>query len=100
MDLQFFADKSKQYGKKIGKHARDYGLDPSKAEDREKMVSIIDNIHRNSDEVRIGHWRGQKEDVLFHIKGNDVVITKQNEEFITVLKDGTNNSGVKNAGRR
>lgn len=100
MDLQFFANKSKQYGKKIGKHAKDYGLDPSKAEDREKMVSIIDNIHRNSDEVRIGHWRGQEEDVLFHIKGNDVVITKQNEEFITVLKDGADNSGVKNARRR
>ena len=94
---QFFASKEKQFGMKVGKHAKDYGLDPSKAEDREKFQSIINNVQSNADEVRIGFWRGQKEDVLFYIKGEDVVITDQNNEFITLMKGGVNNVRVKNA---
>ena len=98
MNLQFFASKDKQYGKKIGKHARDFGLDPSVEEDRKEMKEIINNICREPDVVKIGTWRGQKEEVLFNIKGNDVVITKQDGEFVTVLKDGViNSAGVKNA---
>lgn len=45
----------------------------------------------------MGNWRGQEDDVLFYIKGEDVVVTKQNDEFITVLKGGVNNARVKNA---
>lgn len=97
IDLQFFASKEKQFGKKVGKHAIDFGLDPSKAEDREKFQHIIDNIVSNSENVRIGSWRGQPDDVLFHILGEDVVITDQNNEFITILKGGINNGGVKKA---
>ena len=40
LNLQFFASKEKQFGKKIGKHARDYGMNPSVKEDREKMKEI------------------------------------------------------------
>lgn len=94
---QFFASKEKQFGKKVGRHAKDYGLDPSNAEDRKKFQNIIDDIMENKDELRIGFWRGQKEDVLFHIKGEDVVITDQNNEFITLMKGGTSNVRVKNA---
>lgn len=89
---------SKQFGKKVGKHAQDYGLNPSREEDRKKMQSIISDVVDNSEKVKIGTWRGQEEEVLFHIKGNDVVLTKQNGEFITIMKDGVKNSaGVKNA---
>lgn len=95
--IQFFASKEKQYGKKIGKHARDYGLDPSKSEDREKMHNIINDIVNNYETVKVGSWRGQAEDVLFYIKGQDVVICKKNGEFVTVMKGGVNNAGVKNA---
>lgn len=98
MNLQLFANKDKQYGKKIGKHASDFGLDPSLKEDRAKMMDIIKDIMDNKTSLKIGKWSGQDEDVLFHIKGNDVVITKQNMEFVTVLKDGVLNSArVKNA---
>lgn len=97
ISTQFFASKEKQFGMKVGKHAKDYGLDPSKAEDREKFKSIINDVQSNADEVRIGFWRGQKEDVLFYIKGEDVVITDQNNEFITLMKGGVNNVRVKNA---
>lgn len=97
MNLQFFAFKKKQIGKKIGKHAEDYGLDPSKVTDRVKMNEIINDIVSHSSEVRTGNWRGQEEDVLFYIKGDDVVVTKQDNEFVTILKGGVNNARVKNA---
>ena len=97
ISTQFFASKEKQFGKKVGKHAQDYGLDPSKAEDREKFMRIICDVKDNAEEIRIGFWRGQKNDVLFHIKGEDVVITDQNNEFITILKGGINSVRVKNA---
>lgn len=101
VDLQYFASKEKQYGKKIGKHARDFGLDASNEADRLKMHEIIADIVSNKDEIRVGSWRGQENDVLFFIKGNDVVITKTDGEFVTVLKDGVINSeGVKNAGKQ
>lgn len=97
ISVQFFASKEKQFGKKVGKHAKDYGLNPSKAEDRAIFQSIINDIKENSEEVRTGYWRGQPEDVLFYIKGEDVVITDQQGEFISILKGGINNERVKNA---
>lgn len=97
ISTQFFASKEKQFGKKVGKHAKDYGLDPSKAEDREAFQKIIDGIVANADVVKVGYWRGQSEDVLFHIQGEDVVITDQKKEFISILKGGINNARVKSA---
>ena len=97
MNMQFFASKEKQFGKKVGKHAKDFGLDPSIAKDREKFQRIIDDIMSNAESVRIGFWRGQPEEVIFHIKGKDVVITDQNNEFITILEGGITNERVKNA---
>ena len=90
----------KQFGKKIGKHAIDYGLDPGNPNDRLKMNDIIDNIVKNSSEQRIGDWRGQNEEVLFFIKENDVVVSKQDGEFVTILKGGIENARVKNARKR
>ena len=65
LDLQLFASKEKQFGKKIGKHAKDYGLDPSKEADRKKMHEIIDDIIENHSEKRSGSWRGQEKEVDF-----------------------------------
>lgn len=90
----------KQFGKKVGKHAQDFGLNVSKAEDREKVKGYIFDIVNNSNEVRCGEWRGQSEDVDFYIKDNDVVIVKKNGEFITVMPGGVNNERVKNARKR
>ncbi len=89
---------NKQFGKKVGKHASDWGLDASSPDDRRKMEQIIDDIYYHHDvPVKIGEWRGQTEDVLFYIKGQDVVITKQNGEFVTILKGGKSNGRIKNA---
>lgn len=89
----------KQRGKKFGKHCPDWGLAPSSADDRKKMESIIRNIVNSCDEIRIGKFNGQHDDVLFYIKGDDVVITKQNNEFVTVMKGGISDAWVKNARR-
>ena len=97
VNIQLFASKEKQFGKKVGKHAIDFGLDPSKTEDREVFQKIINNIQTSPDRIAEGNWRGQEDDVLFYIKGEDVVVTKKNDEFITVLKGGVNNARVKNA---
>lgn len=90
----------KQFGKKIGKHTKEYGLDPSKQEDREKMNQIIDDILNNRDEIRTGQWRSQEGDVDFYIKGNDVVVVNRRREFVTILKEGISNERVKNARKR
>ncbi len=82
LNLQFFASKEKQFGKKIGKHAKDYGLDPSKEADREKMHEIIDDIIENHSEKRSGSWRGQEKEVDFYIKDEDVSKTIARKEAV------------------
>lgn len=47
-----------QFGKKIGKHAQDFGLDASNEKDREQMKVIIADIYEQAIEIRIGEWRG------------------------------------------
>ena len=87
----------KQFGKKVGKHAKDYGLNANDPEARHFLKEEIKNIYENPDETCYGSWAGQKENVNFFIKGNDVVICKKSGEFITIMKDGVNNERVKNA---
>lgn len=87
---------SKQLGKKLGKHATDFGLNPSLKEDRENILGIIQDILNNYDEIVEGDWRGQEGKVDFYIRGNDVVVISNNE-FVTILKDGVSNERVKKA---
>lgn len=63
------------------------------------MEDIIRNIVNFRDEIRIGKFNGQPDNVLFYIKGDDVVITKQDNEFVTVMKGGISDAWVKNARR-
>ncbi|WP_437764585.1 hypothetical protein WMF27_34575 [Sorangium sp. So ce281] len=44
-----------QFGKKVGKHAADFGLNPAKAEHRQWVRDRIDAIVHKYDEVRQGH---------------------------------------------
>lgn len=87
----------KQFGKKAGKHAVDWGLDPSKETDRNKLKEIITDIIQNRDEEFTGEWIGQKEEVRFWVKGEDVVITTKSNQYITIMKGGANNARVKEA---
>ncbi|MEF9672755.1 hypothetical protein QNM99_12635 [Pseudomonas sp. PCH446] len=67
------------------------------------VVNRINDIGNNPDEVIPGTFAGQgvggaRGDVFFRIKGNDVVVTKPDGSFVTILKDGvTQNPSVKSA---
>lgn len=61
------------------------------------MHEIINDIVDNYDRIKNGEWRGQKNNVDFYIKGEDVVILTDSNEFVTVMKGGINNERVKNA---
>ena len=47
-----------QFGKKIGKHAQDYGLDPADPNVRNILRNTINDIYGNATEVRQGEWMG------------------------------------------
>lgn len=87
----------KQKGKKIGKHAKDYGLNPANADDREWLLSYIHEISTNPDERAYGEWRYQPYPAVFHIKNGDVVVENADNEFVTLLKGGIANARVKDA---
>lgn len=87
--------KDKSFGKKVGKHAVDFYLDPSRSKDREKFRQIVKDVFDNAEEVRKVDWRGYKDAFAF-IKGKNVVIMNSNNDFVTILKGGIENVRVKN----
>lgn len=87
---------NRQLGKKIGKHAKDYGLNPGNESDRERMIQKIDDIINNADEILHGEWRSQPGLSDFYVKGEDVVVVN-NGRFVTILKGGVENERIKNA---
>lgn len=95
----------RQFGKKAGKHMREWGLDPSSAEDREKLLEQIKSIQQNPDEIRLVKWEKGKaskqrdKEVRAYIKGDDVVLVRLNGEFITIMKGGRTNSRVQGGGK-
>lgn len=89
-------NEDKQFGRKIGKHTKEYGLDPGNPADRNKMKDIISDILDNHDEIAHGNWRGQLGISDYYIKGSDVVVVN-NSKFVTILKGGIENARIKNA---
>ena len=73
------------------------------AADRKFVTDLINDIGNNATKVILGTFAGQgangaRGNVYFRIKGNDVVVTKPNGTFVTILKDGVNqNPSVKSA---
>ncbi len=93
-----------QIGKKIGKHAEDYGLDASNPKDRAWLVTHINAIFTEYQEKRIGTFRGQgpggtRGEVIFYRKDNDVVVTSPDSQFVTILKDRIHNQSYLNASK-
>ena len=86
-----------QVGKKIGKHAKDFGLDPKIEADRKKFIEITTAIVNNYQEKRSGSWRGQEGNVTFYSNGKDVVVVNSKKEYVTTLKDGVNNKRFQGA---
>lgn len=98
-----FKVKSNQLGKKLRKHVQDFGSNPANPADRKMVLDRIDDIGNNPEKVIPGTFAGQgangvRGDVFFRIKGNDVVVTKPDGTFVTILKDGvTQNPSVQSA---
>jgi hypothetical protein len=91
-----------QFGVKVGKHARDYGLDPSDPAARSWVRTHIEDIHDNPDEVHRGAWHptaGGGSAYWFYRKGTDVVVTQGDGTFVTILKDGQGNGWYSRAAR-
>ncbi|WP_019548377.1 DUF6531 domain-containing protein [Streptomyces sulphureus] len=82
----------KQFGKKWGKHAQDYGLDPGDSASREWFRSRMHAVHGSPDEVRQGAWNpdgGGGADYLFFRKGGDLMVTRPDGEFVTMFPQET-----------
>lgn len=89
----------KQFGKKCGEHAKDFGLDASSDEGRREFERITRDIIQNYDEKKHGSWRMQEGDCSFYLKGEDVVIANK-DYYVTTLKGGIENARIKNARRQ
>ena len=86
----------KQLGRKIGRHAAAFGLDPANPAHRAQLRHLIEAIRTSPDKVVEGIFRGQGA-VQFFIKGEDVVVTTPTDDFVTILKGGINNPSVQRA---
>ena len=83
-------------GRKIGKHAADFGLDPANPVHRAQLRRFIAEITTSPDKVVEGIFRGQGA-VKFFVKGEDVVVSTPAEDFVTILKGGVHNPAVQRA---
>ncbi|MFJ5832773.1 Hint domain-containing protein [Streptomyces sp. NPDC093089] len=77
-----------QFGKKWGKHAQDYGLNPGDASARQSFRDRIAEVRGAHDEVRQGPWNpanGGGNDYFFYRKGKDLLVTKGDGQFVTMF---------------
>lgn len=86
---------NEQIGKKIAKHAGDWGLDPSNASDRQAFIDITQGIINYADQITTGEWRDQPNPCIFYRKGDDVVIVNAYGEYVTTMKGGASNARYK-----
>ncbi len=94
-----------QLGKKISRHHDEWGLtkdDLKSASARKTLEDTINDIVKNPDAAYEGTFLGQgsgglRGDVNFYAKGNDVVVTTPSGSFVTIMKDGMNNTSVVNS---
>ena len=95
----------KQLGHKAGKYMQEWGLNPSKPDDRIKFVEITQKIQRDPQEIRRVQWQNAPQtgkrtvEVNAFILGRDVVLVADDGEYITTMKEGIENQRVQN-GRR
>ena len=86
-----------QFGAKAGQHLQDFGRDPGNAADRTWLRQTINDTVHQYEEVRQGAWRGGATDNYFYRRGDIVVVTKADGEFVTILDKGSVNSFFRSA---
>lgn len=87
-DLPPFNISPGQFGKKWGKHAKDYGLNPGDPASRQWFQDRATQVHDAPDDVRVGPYNpngGGGPDYVFFRQGDDLVIMKPNGEFVTMF---------------
>jgi RHS repeat-associated protein len=90
-----------QWGKKLGTHGREWGINMGSASERAALRERISEIGTRPERAVNGTFSGGEEGgrrlVQFRITGRDVVVTDRSGGFVTMLKDGISNSNVQNA---
>lgn len=77
-----------QFGEKWGKHARDYGLNPADPSARQLFLDRISEVRASHNEVRQGPWNpkgGGGMNYFFYRRGNDLLLTKEDGQFVTMF---------------
>ena len=105
-DEHAFHIDSTQIGRKM-KHAPEFGFDLKNPSDRQAFIDMIRDIGTNPDKTVRGTFNGlgngssqingNRGPAQFRIKGNDVVVTRPNGDFVTILRNGVTNPSVKAA---
>jgi hypothetical protein len=88
------------FKRKWTKHHRDWNLDPADPEAQKWLQKQLHDIAEHPDEVRQGAWHptaGGGPDYFFFRRESDIVLTTHNGEFVTVMRNATENSWYKNA---
>ncbi|MEG1515146.1 MAG: phage minor capsid protein [Clostridia bacterium] len=89
-----------QIGKKLGRHALEWGLDPASPADRDRFRGITRGIVRGATERRRVEWLPDPKThrrtvaVTAYIKGEDVVLIDDQGNYVTTMKGGLHNKRV------
>jgi hypothetical protein len=98
-----YGAEAKQFGKKWGKHAKDYKLNPGDPAARKWFEGRIQEVRAAPDEVRQGPYnptRGGGDDYWFYRKGDDLLLAKGDGQFVTMFPMSGPNHWFMNAAKR
>ncbi|OJF10724.1 hypothetical protein BG844_30460 [Couchioplanes caeruleus subsp. caeruleus] len=90
------------FGKKWGKHSKDYGLNPSDASARDWFRNRISEVRSSHDEVRRGPWNpenGGGTDYWFYRKDEDLLVARGDGTFVTMFPGASGNGWFNGATR-
>lgn len=75
------------------KHAREWKLNPSLKEDRDKFVEICNEIIEKAEHVSTGEWWGQEGNnpYTFYEYDGNLVIVDAKGDFVTIMRGGATN---------
>ena len=76
-------ENSKRFGKKVGQHMEDLGLNAKLSADREKFKAIINETIQGATKIKRGYYTKEEQDVICYQKEDMVILTKPNGDIIT-----------------
>ena len=82
-------ENSKRFGKKVGQHMEELGLDPELLSDRKKYRDIINETIKDASKIKRGFYTKQEPLAICYQKDKIVVLTRQNGEIITAYTQVT-----------